>query len=426
MVRRRTRTRKKPAGWLGEPPPKRSGAWVLLVLAGLVLVNLYVFVWDKKTSIASMREQANDAKPMEVPSERLTENFTPPPSQPETVKHASGDDKHPAPLPAGTIEGKVAKGATLGKLLKKNGLSAGETDEILHAISAFYDPKSLHAGQTYRIERSPDNHLRAFELIIAKNSSIRAERDATGKLVGRAILPKTKIEADAMQITIEKGSFTSSIKAAGGNAQLAELLATAFAYDLDVYNDLKDGDLFKVVVDKEIGEDGKLVRYKQLDAARFEGKAGTFDAYGWHGKMYTRDGEAVERTRMKTPFKYGKTKTGTAVWAVSDGTIVVRTGDVVILRHDGYDTAYMRLWKPAEHQTVGQKVDAGTVVGYVDGTQRDAHFGVKKDGDFIDASKLPSPRAHGVPSAERDAFRTEVGKLSALLDACRSDGSSSC
>src|SRR5690606_896209 len=71
MVRRRTPPRKKrtvPAGRreavrlhmgssLGGSPAKRSNVWVLVILAGLVLVNLYVFVWDKKTSVAAIKQK---------------------------------------------------------------------------------------------------------------------------------------------------------------------------------------------------------------------------------------------------------------------------------------------------------------------------------------------------------------------------------
>src|SRR5690606_22015935 len=74
MVRRRTPARKKrtvsggrreamrlhvgPA--LGGSPAKKSNIWVLVVLAGLVLVNLYVFVWDKKTSVAAIKQKAQE------------------------------------------------------------------------------------------------------------------------------------------------------------------------------------------------------------------------------------------------------------------------------------------------------------------------------------------------------------------------------
>jgi len=60
MVRRRTRARKKRTAYpaLGAAPAKRHGAWLMLVLGALVLVNLYVFVWDKKTGVRAIKQQA--------------------------------------------------------------------------------------------------------------------------------------------------------------------------------------------------------------------------------------------------------------------------------------------------------------------------------------------------------------------------------
>ena len=46
-----------PQRW-GLRRPKRSGAWVMLVLGALVMVNLYVFVWDKKTGVRAIKQQA--------------------------------------------------------------------------------------------------------------------------------------------------------------------------------------------------------------------------------------------------------------------------------------------------------------------------------------------------------------------------------
>ena len=79
MVRRRTSGRKKRstaytgmARTTSSHPARKSGLWVLLVLGALVVINLYVFVWDKKTSVRAIAEQAHNATPaMTVPSAPL-------------------------------------------------------------------------------------------------------------------------------------------------------------------------------------------------------------------------------------------------------------------------------------------------------------------------------------------------------------------
>src|ERR1043165_2136019 len=67
MVMRRRTSRKKrsirPLGNLGGPPAKKPGGWVALILGALVVVNLYVFVWDKQTSVGAIKREADRATP---------------------------------------------------------------------------------------------------------------------------------------------------------------------------------------------------------------------------------------------------------------------------------------------------------------------------------------------------------------------------
>jgi hypothetical protein len=173
MVRRRTRRRKKRTVYSGleaAAPAKRSGAWLLLVLGGLVVVNLYVFVWDKQTGVRAIREQAeagHTAPAMTVPSLPL---------QPAPAAPRAG-----TPQP---VTGVVGKSDTLGKLLKKSGLTAAEADEIIHALSGVLDFRAIRAGETYRLERGADGRVTRFELDVAKGRRVRAERKPSGELVG--------------------------------------------------------------------------------------------------------------------------------------------------------------------------------------------------------------------------------------------------
>src|SRR3954463_5003981 len=175
MVTRRRTARKKrsarPLGNLGGPPARKTGGWVALVLGALVVVNLYVFVWDKQTSVGAIKREADRATPTAMlPSRPLA----------EPGAAAAGSAATPAPIgPPGTIDGKVGKSDTLGRLLKKSGLTAAEADEVIRALAGVLDFKAIRQGQTYRIERGPDGRVKLFELIVSKVKSVRAERQPT-------------------------------------------------------------------------------------------------------------------------------------------------------------------------------------------------------------------------------------------------------
>src|SRR5215510_4458419 len=199
MVTRRRTARKKRAartlGNLGGPPARRTGGWVALVLGALVVVNLYVFVWDKQTSVGAIKREADRAIPAAtLPARPLS--GAPPPHAPVVGSGSAAPGIAPAPIgPPGVIDGKVGKSDTLGRVLKKSGLTAAETDEVIRALSGVFDFKTLRTGQSYRIERGPDGRVKRFELSVSKVQTVRAERGPDGALVGKADSPQTRIES---------------------------------------------------------------------------------------------------------------------------------------------------------------------------------------------------------------------------------------
>jgi murein DD-endopeptidase MepM/ murein hydrolase activator NlpD len=424
------------------------------VLGALVVINLYVFVWDKQTSVGAIKREADRATlTAMVPSRPLAEAGVPAAgAAPAPLAIA------PAPVgPPGTIVGKVGKSDTLGRVLKKSGLTAAEADEVIRSLSGVFDFKTMRAGQTYRIERGADGRVKSFELVVGKVQTVRAERGPAGTLVGKAESSQTRIEIKAIGGRIES-SLYATIKASGESAALVDFFVDVFAYDLDFYNDTHHGDTFRVVVEKQLrdGERGgadELVGYRRILAAEYAGKAGTFRTF-WFGAGYFDDnGKSSEKTLLKTPLKFQRVSsgfdrarmhpvlhtvrahmgidyaapTGTPVWAAASGVITHRgnaggAGNLVTIKHDGgIETAYMHLSKFAGGLKIGQHVAAKTVIGYVGATGLATgphlHFGVKQNGSLIDPAKLVPVRSRSVPGKDKEGFKAAVGKLSAQLAA---------
>jgi murein DD-endopeptidase MepM/ murein hydrolase activator NlpD len=467
MVTRRRTARKKrssrPLGNLGGLPARKTGGWVVLVLCGLVVINLYVFVWDKQTSVGAIKREADRATPAAMLPNRALPGppVSPGSGEPVPGRAAPAPATVPPPIgPPGVVDGKVGKADTLGRVLKKSGLSAAEADEVIRALSGVFDFKTMRAGQTYRIERGPDGRVKTFELVVSKIQTVRAERAATGNLVGKADHSQTRIEVKSIGGRIES-SLYAAIKASGESPALVDFFVDVFAYDLDFYNDSHAGDQFRVVVEKQV-QDGagagapgpvELVRYHRILAAEYAGKAGTFRTFWFRDGYFTEAGESSEKTLLKTPLKFQRISsgfdharmhpvlhtvrahlgidyaapTGTPVWAAAAGVITSRgdaagAGNLVMLRHDtGIETAYMHLSKFAEGQRVGQRVAAKTVIGYVGATGLATgphlHFGVKRNGEFIDPTKLAPMRSRSLPARDLDAFKAEVQARNAQLAA---------
>jgi len=146
---------------------------VILVLGALVVVNLYVFVWDQKTGVRAIRQQAEakglgsaTAPAMAIPAAPLA-----PPTPDAAVAPATK-----------TIEGKVGKSETLGKVLKKAGLTAAEADEIIRSLSGVLDFRTIRAGESFQIERGGDGRVTSFVLELGKGKRAHAERKPSGEL----------------------------------------------------------------------------------------------------------------------------------------------------------------------------------------------------------------------------------------------------
>jgi hypothetical protein len=140
---------------------------------------------------------------------------------------AGAPNPTPAPIaatpigPPGVIDGKVARSDTLGRILKKSGLTAAEADEVIRSLSGVFDFKTMRAGQTYRIERGPDGRVKSFELVVSKVQTVRADRSPGGALIGKAFGSQTRIEHKAIGGRIES-SLYAAIQASGETAALVD------------------------------------------------------------------------------------------------------------------------------------------------------------------------------------------------------------
>jgi murein DD-endopeptidase MepM/ murein hydrolase activator NlpD len=455
MVATTRRTRKKSSSLAA--PARRGNIGFLVVIAGLVLVNLYVFLWRDGTSLGDVKKTAESAS---INGSGLAGSGGPgpidPAGVPPSVDPAQPDEGPAEPAPVG-ITGTVGKTDSLGRILKREGLTAAEADELLRALEPVLDFRKLREGQAYKIVRGPDGRVDEFELVVNKLQTVRAVRDATGQLLGMADKAETRIEVTAAGATIDSSLYTA-IKASGEDTALVAFFVDVFAYDLDFYNDTHEGDEFRILVEKEY-KGSEFLRYGRILGAEYKGKAGTFRAFWWQapgakkGRYYDGKGQSLERSLLKTPLKYARISskfdrkrmhpilhttrahlgvdyaapTGTPVWAAASGRIVSRgaaggAGNMVVISHDGgLATVYMHLSKFAAGQKVGDRIAAKTVIGYVGTTGLSTgphlHFGVKKNGSYVDPSKLVPVRSGGVSKKEAPLFRADIDQMITRLEA---------
>ncbi len=408
------------------------------MLAALVVVNLYVFLWRHGTSLPAVKASAASVGKQPLP------DAMPRPVQ-EVIPEAASQ--------SAVVSGKVDRNESLGKILRNRAkLSASAADELIRAVSPVFDLRSLRAGQDYKIVVGDDGRVESFDLVVSRTVTIHVERDpASDALTGKKEEAATRIETRQVGGRVDS-SLYAAIKTAGEDGALVSFFVDVFAYDVDFYNDTRAGDTFKVVVEKEY-KDQEFLRYRRILAAEYSGNAGTFHAFLWSPpgsksvRYFDEKGQSIEKSMLKSPLKFARVSSGfnpkrmhpvlhrvkghfgtdfaapvgTPVWAAADGVIVQRgpaggAGNMVTLRHDGgIATLYMHLSKFAGGQKVGARVAAKTVIGYVGTTGLSTgphlHFGVKKDGVYVDFTKLAPTRAAGVSRKDLPAFHASIAPL---------------
>ncbi len=421
----------------GRAPARRGTLRLFFMLGVLALVNLYVFVWRDGTSIGAVRKQAANIGSESLPSAPIA-----PPAAAVTG----------APSGPRRVEGTVAKGESLGKILRgKEGLSAAAADELIRVVGPVFDLRGLRAGQTYAITIGDGGQVDGFELVVSKTVTVRVVRDAaTGVLASVKDQAATRIETREIGGRIDS-SLYASVKAAGEDGGLVAFFVDVFAYDIDFYNDTRDGDTFRVIVEKEYAGT-EFIRYRRIVGAEYAGKDGTYRAFYWAptdkpGRYYDETGASVEKSMLKTPLKFARVSSGfnprrmhpvlhrvkghfgtdfacpvgTPVWAAASGVITQRgehggAGNMMTIRHDnGLVTIYMHLSKFTAGLKVGDRVAAKTVIALSGNTGLSTgphlHFGVKQNGAYVDFQSLKPTRAVGVAKKDLPRFRDDVGRV---------------
>lgn len=118
--------------------------------------------------------------------------------------------------------------------------------------------------------------------------------------------------------------------------------------------------------------------------------------------------------------------TGTPVFASAAGTVVTAgnggpCGNMVEIDHaGGISTVYCHLSRFEKGLHAGMKVEARQPIGAVGQTGRvtgpHLHFGVKKNGVFIDPLSMKMDGVRVLPPADRDAFAKRKSEVDQLID----------
>src|SRR6266568_7269192 len=354
------------------------------------------------------------------------------PPAPTATALAEAPAAPPAPPPVrmSVLTVRLGRNQTLGQALAKLRLAPGQAQAILVALKDKFPFRRSLPGDQLRVERlEGDQALHRFTYRQSAAAEWTVVPGEGGSLKGEKRSVALSTEVARVEVEIH-GSVWESLQKAGEDPGLAVAAADVLAWDVDFYQDVRAGDRMKVVVEK-VYADGKLLRYGEVLAAGYEGEVtGTKRLFRYtdptgQTSYYDEQGNSARRGFLKSPLKYAHVTsgfgmrfhpvlqymrahqgvdygapTGTPVWAVSDGTVKAAgwqggCGKAVTLHHrNGLDTVYCHLsaiaGKAGRHGSQKQVIGAVGQTGLATGPH--LHFGVKRDGAFMNPLGIKLPR----------------------------------
>lgn len=358
----------------------------------------------------------------------------------------------------------VEKGDHFIGLLQKIGMEYAEANQAAESLKAAgYDVRGLRAGQKINIVKTVDEPsgglLSVDKIVIAAGAGVRYV--VTRNEDEQYVAEKEELELKTENRTAEgviNSSLAVAMQEAGVPATVIGNFINIFAYTVDFRSDVKKGDSFKVLFDRKVAPEGKVVKngdilYAELNLGkdkialyRYEDSKGGVDYYNDKGIVLKRalDRKPMEFRNARISSRFGWRRhpilkrrilhsgvdyaapKGTKIYASADG--VVRRaqwaggyGRYVVIRHNSeFSTGYAHMNAFAKGIRPGVRVKQGQVIGYVGSTGRSTgphlHFEVIKNGKKVDPLKVKAATGTNLAGNELARFKKEAAKIAAIAE----------
>ena len=331
------------------------------------------------------------------------------------------------------LKGVIKPGDTITSLFA-NIFTPQEIFRLAGKCQGTYALSRIRAGNFYEIHLA-DGIFDKFVYDIDNQDQLIIKKVDNDFEATREPIPY-EVKQAVVQTTIFSSLF-NALDEAGEKPELAISLADIFAWDIDFIRDIREGDSFKVLVQKRF-RDGKFSGYGPILAAEFDNngeifKAFLFEAKDGHPDYYDEEGKSVRKAFLKAPLSFSRISsgfsnrrfhpvlkrykphraidyaapTGTPIHSVGNGIVTRKgytkyNGRYVRIRHNSiYETHYNHMSRFAKGIQVGARVNQGQTIGFVgaSGLATGPHldFRMYKNGTSVNPLKVKAPPAAPIP-----------------------------
>ncbi len=353
-----------------------------------------------------------------------------------------------------TVKGEIRPGDTLSTSFARYDIGIDAAGQVVEALKGVFDFRRARAGNCWEIAFDVRGEIESFTYHYSTLVKYYARMEGEA-LHGYEITGETQMYVVPVAGTIEENLSTALWKL-GESDVLTMKIADIYAWDIDFFSDIQPGDTFRVLVEKHY-YNGKFVRYGDVLAALFEGTS-MDRRYAFYFQMededrteyFDADGNSLQKSFLRAPLNtvrvtskfgfrmhptlkkykqhngvdYGAPR-GTPVWAIASGKVLSAgwmgpCGKGVKLKHaNHYVSIYCHL--SSINVRAGERVAQKKMVGRVGNTGRSTgphlHFGMMKNGRYINPMKLKYEPGKPVPGKHKDRWQAVRTMLKEKLEA---------
>lgn len=345
------------------------------------------------------------------------------------------------------VEGRVKERSTLFDALMEQNIPLRWIDLIISKLKPFVNFKKLRGG-TYRLFTDVKGELVKFVFETSPTEVYEIQKDFEGYTA-----QKKEVFLERRWVKVEgeiRTSLFEAMDAIDEQDQLVMAFADILAWEIDFYKDVREGDRFKVVVEK-LYKEGQFIQYGPIHAVEYQREEKKIRGIGYQGEYYDENGVSLRKAFLKVPLRFTRISSrfsrarkhpilggvrphfgvdyaapiGTPIWAVADGTVYScgwrrGYGRQVILRHpNGYKTYYSHLSRYGRGIRKGAAVRQKQIIGYVGSTGLSTgphlDYRLVKHGRFRNPLKERFPAGLPIKREEMEKFRKRRDEMLAWL-----------
>jgi len=336
-----------------------------------------------------------------------------------------------------TIEGDLKERSTFFQSLSEKNIPLRWIDLIISKLKPYVNFKKIKGG-TYRLITNVEGELVKFIYEASPTEIYEIEKDSEGYIAQRKkIVLETRLAKVVGEI---HSSLFEAMDAVGEQDPLTIAFAEILAWEIDFYKDVREGDRFKVVVEK-IYKGDQFIRYGAIHALEYQRGEKIIRGIRYKEGYYNEKGISLRKAFLKVPLRFNRISSkfsqarkhpilgglrphlgvdyaappGTPIWAVADGTVTScgwngGFGNQVIIRHmNGYITYYGHLSGFGPGIRSGIRVRQKQIIGYVGSTGLSTgphlDYRLAKDSQFRNPLRETFPTGLPIGKGEMETFQ---------------------